>query len=192
MIRMVCVAVIALVGVGCQSPDISVRQYQLAQQPQTAAVINTSKQLIIEPIVLVDYLKRPNILLKQDNNQLYVTKYHVWAEPLDKAIARTLVNHLNHRQQQWRVDHGLFSQCIDQKSCLRLILLVEEFYPTDGSTVNFSGKYRLSRNHKILTQQDFNLSHQLSVDGYPHAVDKLQQLILQLSSQIERQLPGKR
>jgi len=189
MIKAVFLGAIALVCVGCQSPDISVRQYQLAPQPQTAMVADDAKQLIIEPVVLVDYLKRPNILLKQDSNTLYVTKYHVWAEPLDKAIARTLVNHLNSNQQQWRVDHGMFNRCNDDNKCLRLSVLVEEFYPTDESTVNFSGKYRLSRNNKVLMQHDFNLINALDTDGYPHAVDKLQQLILQLSSQIERQLP---
>lgn len=189
MIRLCSLGVIALLSVGCSSSDVAVRYYQLADDPVSSTISSVSRQLVIEPVVLVDYLKRPNILLKQKSNNLYITKYHVWAEPLDKAIARTMVNHLNKQQSNIRVDNGLFARCVDNEKCFRLTLLVEDFYPTDNSLAKFSGKYQIVRNGKIIVQQDFNLRNDLNEDGYQHAVLRLQDLIYQLSSQIEQQLP---
>lgn len=188
MIRFFILLVIALLGAGCQSTDTYTKYYQLADAPVQRQVEQRQIQLIIEPVVLVDFLKRPNLLLKQADNTLYVTNYHVWAEPLDKAIGRAMVNFINQQSDKLRSEHRLFDQC-NKTQCYRLTLFVEGFYPTKQSQVEFSGKYRLSNNdNEIIAQQDFNLVDDLELDGYPHAVDKLQKLIHQLSSQIEQKI----
>lgn len=191
MIRLLLISTLTMMCIGCQSSDVSLQHYQLAKSPKQVGVNASAPQVIIEPVVLVDYLKQPNILLKQQQNSLYVTKYHVWAEPLDKAIARTMVNYLNQQGDEVRVEHGLFAQCAEQSQCVSLRLYVEAFYPTDDSLALFSGKYQLIRAGKLIGQYDFNLTNELTLDGYPHAVEQLQQLVYQLSSQIKQQLPPK-
>lgn len=186
MIRYVILVAITLLGMGCQSIDTHTKYYQLANAPVDNNVEQRPIQLIIEPVVLVDFLKRPNILLKQQNNTLYVTNYHVWAEPLDKAIGRAMVNFINKKSETLRAEHRLFNQCV-KKQCFHLTLLIEAFYPSEQSQVQLSGKYRLrNSSSEVIHQQDFHLVNELEIDGYPHAVEQLQDLIYQLSSQIEQ------
>lgn len=190
MTRAITLALMTLMIMGCESTTTHTQYYQLADEPATATVQEGTKRVVIEPVSLVDFLKRPNILLKQENNTLYVTNYHVWAEPLDKAIARAMVNRINQRGSELRAGQARFSQCLDSQ-CVSLKLIVEGFYPTDQSSVIFSGKYQLKQGTHLLSQQDFSLAKDLASDGYPHAVEQLKQLVYQLSSQIEQEVTAK-
>jgi len=173
----------ALLAAGCQTSQRQTQYYQLANTPQTMSVSRDASRLIIEPVILVDFLKRPNILLKQANNTLYVTNYHVWAEPLDKAIARAMVNIINQNSPALRAERKPLATCKDSR-CHKVRIYVEAFYPLHSSQVEFSGKYIIERGNTLLHQQDFNLVSELTLDGYPHAVSKLATLIEELSSQI--------
>ncbi|NRA60927.1 MAG: membrane integrity-associated transporter subunit PqiC [Psychrobium sp.] len=185
MNKLCAIFAVVLLCVGCASSDQQISYYQLATGPSASKVFIDKPQLMIDPIDIVDYLKRPNILFKQQSNTLYVTKYHVWAEPLDLSIARGLVNRLNSSQDKFRVDDSRFSRCSAANDCYRLRLFVEKFYPTHDSTVEFAGKYQIFRGDKLLLKQDFSLMKVLREDGYPHAVFTLRELLNQLSTQIE-------
>jgi len=190
MSRILSLSLVMLLLVGCQSTELQTQYYQLADAPKAMSVSRNAARLIIEPVILVDFLKRPNILLKQPDNTLYVTNYQVWAEPLDKAIARAMVNHINQDSPELRAEQQLLSRC-EGDTCFRLQVFVEGFYPLQTSQVEFSGKYTLYRGTSIHDQQDFNLINDLEFDGYPHAVMKLQDLIYQLSSQIKQKITTK-
>jgi len=179
---LVIVAAVLLVA-ACQTSQRQTQYYQLANTPQTMSVSSDVSRLIIEPVILVDFLKRPNILLKQANNTLYVTNYHVWAEPLDKAIARAMVNIINQESLDLRAERKPLAICKNH-NCYNVRIYVEAFYPLHSSQVEFSGKYIIERGNILVHQQDFNLVSELTSDGYPHAVSKLATLIAELSSQI--------
>ena len=177
---------IVLIITGCSSVTPQVNYYQLSPAPLTQQVDLTLPTLFVERIQLVDFLQQPNLLLQRGNGQIYVTKYHVWAESLDKAIARSLVNTLNKQQTIFRTYAQLAKNCT--KNCFELRLLVEQFYPTEQSSVLFSGKYQLYRDQQLLVQQDFNFNQPLNNDGYRAAVTELQKLTVKLASQIKQQL----
>lgn len=175
-----------LLVIGCSSVTPVVQFYQLSQPPKAQGVDLALPKLVVEQVELVDYLDRSNLLLQRASGQLYVTKYHVWAEPLDQAIARTMVNYLNSSQQVFRAESRFQHRC--RAECYRLKLVVEQFYPTEKSTVVFSGKYQLRLGGELIAQHDFNYSEPLSDDGYPVAVTSLHGLTVKLASQIQHQL----
>ncbi|NRA83195.1 MAG: membrane integrity-associated transporter subunit PqiC [Gammaproteobacteria bacterium] len=179
------VAVVALLT-ACSSGKPNINYYQLSPAPTTQQVDLNLPTLFFETISLVDYLKQTNLILANDSGQLYVTRYHVWAEPLEQAIARSMVNHLNQSQQKFRAQHQFKSSCGGQ--CYRVKLLVEQFYPTESNQVIFAGKYQLIKDGKVIAQQDFNLQQTLKQDGYGAAVSSLHQLTIQLASQIAQRL----
>lgn len=185
-IKLLVVSALLLLISGCSSVKPEVQYYQLSPAPRAQGVDLSLPKLLIEPVELVDYLKRANLLLQRQSGQLYVTKYHVWAESLDKAIARSLVNFLNRSQTKFRTQSQFDRQC--QQGCYRLKLLVEQFYPTEHSTVIFAGKYQLLRGNVLIAQRDFNLQQSLAGDGYGVAVTSLHHLTVKLASQIQQQL----
>jgi uncharacterized lipoprotein YmbA len=125
-------------------------------------------------------------LLQRQSGQLYVTKYQVWAEPLDQAIGRAMVNYLNQSQHSFRAQSQLLIPC--RQDCFRVKLLVEQFYPTEQGVVVFSGKYQLFQDNNLIAQQDFNLQQAQTTDGYAMSVKSLHQLTVKLASQIQRQV----
>ncbi|NRA53251.1 MAG: membrane integrity-associated transporter subunit PqiC [Gammaproteobacteria bacterium] len=185
-IKFLLISLLTLLSAGCSSVKPALTFYQLSPPPITQQVELTSATLIIEPVTLVDYLKRPNLLLERQSGQLYVTKYQLWAEPLDQAIARTLVNHLNQSQQDFRAQSHLVTRCL--KRCFRLKLFVEQFYPTERGTAVFTGKYQLFQQDKLVSQQDFNWQQDQANDGYGAAVNSLYKLTVKLASQIQQQV----
>jgi len=173
---------------GCQSASQSVNIFQLSHGPKPSVVDFNDTQLIIKRIALVDYLKQNNIVFEHQNGELLATKYQVWAEPIAKGIARTLVNEINASQDAIRADSSMFSSCRKSTKCFSVQLFVEKFYPSFDSNVKFSGKYKLYLGDDLIEQQDFNLEKNLNKDGYPHAVDSLKSLVAQLGSTISERV----
>jgi uncharacterized lipoprotein YmbA len=171
---------------GCSTVKPSITFYQLSPPPQAQSVDLSLASLLVEPVELIDYLKRSNILLQRQSGQLYVTKYQVWAEPLDQAIGRAMVNYLNQSQHSFRAQSQLLIPC--RQDCFRVKLLVEQFYPTEQGVVVFSGKYQLFQDNNLIAQQDFNLQQAQTTDGYAMSVKSLHQLTVKLASQIQRQV----
>jgi len=185
-INLLIISLVALFVTGCSSVKPSVNFYQLSPAPISQSVNLASATLLIEPVSLVDFLERPNLLLQRQSGQLFVTKYQLWAEPLDKAIARALVNDLNVSQQDFRAQSQLVTHCVDR--CFRLKLLVEQFYPTEQGFVIFSGKYQLFQDDVLIEQHDFNWQQSQAQDGYAVAVQSLHRLTIKLASQIQQQV----
>jgi len=184
MIKVLSLILVTLSLVSCQSSDRTVNTFQLSQGPNNSVVNFDATQLIIKRIELVDYLKQSNILFELDNGELIATKYQVWAESINQGISRALVNDINHSQSTVRADSASFSSCKPTKPCYELALLVEKFYPSANSIVSFSGKYKLYLGNTLIEQRDFNLSKDLTLDGYPHAVASLKELVGELGDLI--------
>lgn len=188
-IKLITISMLIALVSACSSIKPTVNFYQLSQAPQAQGVDLSLPKLLIEQVELVDYLQRSNLLLQRNSGQIYVTKYHVWAESLDKAIARTMINFLNRSQKNFRTQSRFDQPC--QQACFRLKLLVEQFYPTENSLVVFAGKYQLLQGNKLIAQHDFNLQQSLAADGYDVAVASLHELTVKLASQIQQQLTQK-
>ena len=174
--------------IGCQSAPPSINVFQLSQGPQSAVVNFDATQLLVERIELVDYLKQNNIIFEHNYGELTATKYQLWAEPINKGIARTLVNNINAEQNVIRADSSEFTTCRIKTACYRVTIFVEKFYPSFDSSVKFSGKYKLYLNETLIEQQDFNLQETLTQDGYPHTVESLTLLVGQLGKIITKRL----
>lgn len=179
---------ILFVLVGCQSVTQSVSIFQLSNGPKASQVDFDARQLLIERVSLVDYLRQSSIVFEQANGELIATRYQMWAEPVDNGISRTLVNEINASAQGVRADNQLFATCRNEQACFRVQLYVEKFYPSYDSTVKFAGKYKIYQADKLIEQQDFYLSQALTDDGYNHAVQSLNTLVKQLGNTIVKRV----
>ena len=109
--------------IGCQNVPPSINVFQLSQGPQSAVVNFDATQLLVERIELVDYLKQNNIIFEHNYGELTATKYQLWAEPINKGIARTLVNNINAEQNVIRADSSEFTTCRIKTACYRVICI---------------------------------------------------------------------
>jgi uncharacterized lipoprotein YmbA len=82
------IAAALLLGACASSPDV--RFYTLDTMPAVAGVETTGKTIGLGPLRIPDYLKRPQIVTQESDNQLAIAEYDRWAEPVERVFARTL------------------------------------------------------------------------------------------------------
>jgi uncharacterized lipoprotein YmbA len=73
------------------------RYYVLSPSPETSGTSRTalsSAGIGVGPIVIPGYLDRLQIVTRGANDEIEISTYHRWAEPLDSGIAETLADDL--------------------------------------------------------------------------------------------------
>lgn len=81
---------------GCSSSGPATTYYGLfADKSLEGEFENCGSSVGVGPVVLPGYLKNPAIVSRSSGQQIRVSGYHAWAEPLDDAIARVLANNVS-------------------------------------------------------------------------------------------------
>jgi uncharacterized lipoprotein YmbA len=172
---------------GCVNTDLkpTTFYYILDKTPQsspsTTEQIDAAKlkQIRLLPVVVPNYLRQPNLVLKLANHQIKIANYHYWAQDLNRSIERILVKELNSTS----VNISYSQRC---DGCDELIVSIDHFYPTELGKVVLAGNYEListDGKHRITS---FSLSKQLDKGGYDEAVEVMRELLSELASQFEQ------
>lgn len=86
-------ASLLLVLAGCTTPTV-VDYLTLSTLPQ-AVVREDAAAISVGPVTLPDYLKRSGLARRDSSGALHYSATELWAEPLDRGIARTLIESLS-------------------------------------------------------------------------------------------------
>ena len=86
------VAALVLVACGSSPPA---RYYALSEPAVTTVEKSGTTLVALGPLMLADYLQRPQIVVRGKDQQLHVAEYDRWAETPDRAIARWLARDLD-------------------------------------------------------------------------------------------------
>jgi len=170
---------------GCSSTGEQIKYYRLT--PNILAENNERdahvSRVIISPVHIAKILQQEGIVSQTGENEVNIAQYHRWANPLDEAIAITLVKIINNKTQQYHIEK--FAAQINQHASYILVLSIEKFDIRNDASVNISGGYSvLDRNRTSIVEQSFNIKQALTENGYPHAVEKLKQTLVKLAEKI--------
>lgn len=157
------------VSSGCSSVQ-ELNFYQLPQQANTEASASMDAAVIVvEPVMVANYLNTNALILQTSDVQLVKTSQHQWAEALDQQLTRLLQQHLTAALPGYRV-----TDRAPQGPQQRLLVQVEQFHGTEQGMVLISGKYSLVNGAHTI-QQRFALELAQPADGYPSMVATLGQ-----------------
>ncbi|RVU41756.1 hypothetical protein EOE67_00730 [Rheinheimera riviphila] len=167
------------VSSGCSSVQ-ELNFYQLPQQANTAASASMDAAVIVvEPVMVANYLNTNALILQTSDVQLVKTSQHQWAEALDQQLTRLLQQQLAAALPGHRV-----TDRAPQGPQQRLLVQVEQFHGTEQGRVLVSGKYSLVNGEHTI-QQRFALELAQPEDGYPAMVATLgegwQQVVAEIS-----------
>lgn len=174
---MIAVGLVAISG--CSSVQ-ELNFYQLPQQANTAASASMDAAVIVvEPVMVANYLNTNALILQTSDVQLVKTSQHQWAEALDQQLSRLLQQQLTAALPGHRV-----TDRAPQGPQQRLLVQVEQFHGTEQGRVLISGKYSLVNGEHTI-QQRFALELAQPEDGYPSMVATLgagwQQVVTEIS-----------
>ncbi len=176
-----------LIG-GCSSPPAPNRQVYLLNSDAPLITVENSKierVVILDKIQLADHLKRPNLVMQIQGNQLYYSDLDLWAENLQNGVHNTMLAWLNQHAKATRfVAYDSPEANLGQE---HLIVSVQYFMPTDQGTVISSGQYwqtATGKNEQNVSMHSFSFTSALAQEGYRHSVALLAEQLSQLSFQI--------
>jgi len=93
--RLACLATALLLQACGTSPPT---RYWALSEPAATTVEKTGHALVaLGPLMLADYLQRPQIVVRADDERLKIAEFERWAEAPDRAIARWLARDVDAR-----------------------------------------------------------------------------------------------
>ena len=92
VLRLVLLVLAAALTGGCGSTPPTEYYVLSAQAP--AGAHRTRPSIGIVELGVAEYLQRPEMVIMQSANQVRLRDYHLWAEPLEEGVQRTLVLNL--------------------------------------------------------------------------------------------------
>lgn len=95
-LKFLSLSIAALTIVGCtrSAPTQFYVLNQMAGAPLSSQAHSSPRTLGIGPVRIPKYLDQPQIVTREDFNQLHLDETHRWAEPLDDNISRVLGDNL--------------------------------------------------------------------------------------------------
>ena len=173
-VRLITVTGILASLLACGSNPAKDRYYSLvlASEPALASESESDIRMIVGPVQLARYLDQPGLPIQTGASQIQSANHHFWAEPLDEAIAKVLVQDIAQQIDAVQVERDA-GQWTPAAHC-RVRIEFDKFHATSDSKVVTTGRYWLHRaNSSVVTKKEFNIVKTLSDDGYANAVRQL-------------------
>ncbi len=173
---------------GCGATPTSSIEYYLLSPPVTAGdslvELAIKPSLVIESIDLAAYLKQSGMIIQTGDNQLLVSKNHLWAESLDLALPKALVREL--QKQSDRYSYYLKTVDWVGQTDYRLRLRIDSMQSTDQGEVVSAGRYQLisAANPSNPVFVDFSFQREIQQDGYHAALVQMNAILGELAAAI--------
>lgn len=79
----------------CAGKSASSKFFVLSSVPHSAQSAAEGRAIGVLPLIMADYLDRPQIVTRVSENEIQLDEYHRWAEPLKDSFSRALVQNLS-------------------------------------------------------------------------------------------------
>jgi uncharacterized lipoprotein YmbA len=80
---------------GCAGKSAPSKFYVLSSLPEPALSASEGAVIAVFPVVMADYLDRPQIVTRVSQNEINLNEFDRWAGPLDDNFSRVLVQNLS-------------------------------------------------------------------------------------------------
>jgi uncharacterized lipoprotein YmbA len=182
------VLLILLVGLsGCATSATPIEYYVLSPasaQGNSVVELPNRPTLLIENVALAAYLKQSGMIIQTGDNQLQVSKNHLWAESLDLALPKALVRELQKQSDQY----SYYLKNVDWvgETDYRLRVHFDSLQSTDQGEVVSSGRYQLisAVDPSAAVFVRFNFNRPIQQDGYENAVVQMNLILGELAAAI--------
>ncbi|MDC0610267.1 PqiC family protein [Vibrio sp.] len=156
---------IVLLSACSSNEQVTTPQYLLPYPAKVEASQQSTdvKTIRLKSISIPNYLQKQNIVLVNDDGQVYQAANHLWAESLEHQLEQMTLTYLATRLPA--IDWLAPSQY--QVSSDYMTINVEKFYASQVGQVTVSGYWTIwSKDNTQLLQKRFYYTSEMSEDGY--------------------------
>ncbi|AMJ86628.1 ABC-type transport auxiliary lipoprotein family protein [Alteromonas stellipolaris] len=167
--------------IGCASSGSALQYYLLhsTTSPSATQYASAPHRLLINKIVLPDYLKQRGLVYQTSSTSLHIATEHLWAEPLDEGITKSLKAALR-TQGVMLVTHNVNAKDINDY----LTLQIDDFIATWQGDIILRGQYIIKHTNDSQSANDFEYILPLSTDGFPASIEVMREAINALATDI--------
>lgn len=175
---------------GCFAKSQPAQYYTLnaLQQPETRPDFTPRFTVSVGPVIIPDSLKRPQIAIRTDENQVDFSEFHKWAGPLKDDVKRILAENLG-------ILLGGEGATVTTDELLiepdyRVVVNINRFDGMPDKTVLLNAVWTLKdqKSQKIVAMTQSLFTEKVSGPGYSEMVSAQSRTLAALSREIAREI----
>jgi len=177
----------------CTNETATIRYYKLASNSSAPEAVdnnaakNQQQLVILEPIILAEFLRRKGLVIQKNEYQIQISNIHRWAEELDRATARLIREELEKMLVGFRVEDQ--NSRWKLKPSFRISVELSQFQVNHKNQTITSGQFWVfGKDRTLKVKKHFNFEIDLAQDGYEHAISQLELSLEKLSQLIADEL----
>jgi uncharacterized lipoprotein YmbA len=129
-------------------------------------------------VMLPEYLMSRGFVVQRGSSAVVVAKHHFWAEPLDTAVHKVLVQDISAQLPTFDITAGS-----GQLADCTLLIDFDRLHASNDSRMLVSGRYALTGSNTA-EHREFDVSLPLSVDSEAAMVTVMRRALGELSAEI--------
>jgi uncharacterized lipoprotein YmbA len=143
----------------------------------------------VGPVLVPGYLNRMQIVTRNAADEVEISTYHRWAEPLQAGVAQVLANDLAMQIGSERIAVFPWRGRIDQALDYQVVVVVLRFEGSPGRQVTLDARWRLvGKDGKELVLKRTTISEPVARDGYQALVLGMNQVLGALAHEIAAEI----
>ena len=168
------------------------RYHVLSPSPEmnsTSRTALSSASIGVGPIVIPGYLDRLQIVTRGANDEVEISTYHRWAEPLDSGIAETLAEDLAAQIANERVAVFPWRGGVARVLDYQVAVVVLRFDGSPGRQVTLDARWRLlGKDGRELALKRSTINEPVTGEGYEPLIRGMSRAIAALARDIGSEL----
>ena len=183
----------ALILAGCAGVADPTRYYVLSSAAtapgESTPAASSSTGVGVGPVLVPGYLNRMQIVTRNADDEVEISPYHRWAEPLEAGIAQVLANDLAMQIGSERIAVFPWRGRIDQALDYQVVVVVLRFEGSPGRQVTLDARWRLvGRDGKEIVLKRTTLNEPVTQDGYQSLVLGMNRVLRTLAHEIAAEI----
>ena len=175
---------------GCLLKSQPAQYYTLnpMQRPEIHPDFTPRFTVSVGPVILPDSLKRPQIAIRANDNQVGFSEFHKWAGPLKDGTKRILAENLGILLAENGATVSTDELLIEPD--YRVVVNINRFDGVPGETAWLNAVWTLKdqKNQKIVAVTQSLFTEKISGPGYPDMVNAQSRTLAALSREIAAEI----
>jgi len=194
---MLLVTAVVLTLAGCAGVSDATRYYVLSSasagpsgsQRIPASTAAAGLAVGVGPVLIPGYLNRLQIVTRSAGDDVEISMYHRWAEPLENGIAQVLANNLAAQVGSERIAVFPWRGGIARVLDYQVAVMVLRFEGVPGGQVTLDARWRLvGRDGQELALKRSTLNEPVTGSGYQLLVTGMNRLLGTLAREISAEI----
>jgi uncharacterized lipoprotein YmbA len=158
----------------------------------TPPAASSSAAIGVGPVLIPGYLDRVQIVTRSADDEVTISPYHRWAEPIESGIAKVVADNLALLVGSERIAVFPWRGGVARLLDYQVVLVILRFEGAPGRQVTLDARWRLLGNagqDLVLKRSTFN--EPVTADGYQPLVRGMNQALAALAREIAAEIQSR-